>query len=154
AVGVEVVAGPRVRVHHRHGIAHAPEGLVAGGIVGARDPHGAAAGAPGVVLVLPGFAARFAGRRDGVLEPELLAAGRLDARHPVTHAGIAAGGADDDLVLDRQRRAGDAHLVLAVDDVGLPHDLAALLVGRDDACRAVGGRDHKVAPEGRAAIGG
>ena len=73
AVGEEVVARPIGRIVHRHRVAGPPEGLVGGGIVGSGHPQGAAAGLPGVVLVLPGFAAGLAGRRNGVFLPEPLA---------------------------------------------------------------------------------
>ena len=80
AVGVEVVARPIGRVEHRHRIAGAPDGLVGRRIVGAGHPDGAAAGLPGVVLVLPGLAAGLAGRRDGVLAPEQLAGRGIERR--------------------------------------------------------------------------
>src|SRR2546428_7146815 len=62
AVGVEIVAGAVVGVGPRHWVAGAPQQLVCAGIVGARHPHGAAAGLPGVILVLPRLAARLARR--------------------------------------------------------------------------------------------
>src|SRR5205807_7687601 len=68
AVGVEVVARPRVGVHHRHRIAGAPESLVADGIIGAGHPDCTAAAAPGIVGVLPGFAAGLAGGGDRVFK--------------------------------------------------------------------------------------
>src|SRR5882757_4424592 len=54
AVGVEVVAGTVEGIIHGHRIAGAPQHLVGGDIVGAGHPHGAAAGLPSVVGVLPG----------------------------------------------------------------------------------------------------
>ena len=101
-------------------------------VVGAGDPHGAAAGLPGVVLVLPGLAAGFAGRRNHVFAPHQLAGRGVERGDPVAHAAVAAGGADDDLVLDGERRRGELQVGLVV-AVGLPDDLAGLLVGRDDA---------------------
>src|SRR5258708_11725330 len=44
--------------------AGAPQHLVGGDIVGARHPHGGAAGLPGVVIVLPGLGTGLAGRSE------------------------------------------------------------------------------------------
>ena len=73
AVGVEVVARPVIGVEHRHRVAGPPQHLVGGGIVRPGHPHGAAAGLPGVVLVLPGFRTRFTRRRNHVFPPRQLA---------------------------------------------------------------------------------
>src|SRR5580704_9713178 len=62
AVGEEVVAGPVGGVVFRRRIAGAPIGDVGRGIVGAGDIERAAAGLPGIVLVLPGLAAGLARR--------------------------------------------------------------------------------------------
>jgi len=57
----------------------------------------------------------------------------------------------DDLVLDRKRRRCDRR-VGRVRERGLPLDFATVLVGGDDARRAVGRSDHEVAPERGAAV--
>src|SRR6266566_3309711 len=62
-----------------------------------------------------------------------------------------AGTAQDDLVLDRKRSRRERRIG-RIGERGFPFDLAALLVGSDDARRAVGGGDHKVSPQCRAAI--
>ena len=134
AVGEEIVARPVERIEHRHRIAGAPDGLVGGGIVGAGHPHGAAAGLPGIGVALPGLAARFARRRNG----DICATGACRSRHraPAIQSRtplVAAGGADDDLVLDGERRRGEAHVRRVGRHVGFPHHLAGFLVGGDDA---------------------
>ena len=68
-----------------------------------------------------------------VFAPCDLAGRAVERRDPVAHAAVAAGGADDDLVLDGERRGGELHVDLAVGHVGVPHDLAGLLVGSDHA---------------------
>ena len=151
AVGVEVVARPVGRVEHRHRVAGAPDRLVGLRIIGPGDPHGAAAGLPGVVLVLPGLAAGLAGRRHRVMAPQHLAGRGVEPGHPVAHAVVATGGADDDLVLDRERRGGQRDL-RRVGEAGFPHDAAVILVGRDDARRVLGGSDDEIAPQRGAAI--
>src|SRR5215475_4543246 len=103
AVGEKVVARSVGRVEHRHRVAGAPDSLVGLGIVGPGYPDGAAAGPPGVVLVLPSLAAGLAGGWDRVLLPQPFASRGIEAGHPVTHPSIAAGGADNDLVLDGER---------------------------------------------------
>src|SRR5262249_36433383 len=114
-------------------------------------PNRGAADLPGVVLVLPGFAAGLARRRDHVFAPQKLAGLTVEPGDPVAHAAVAAGGAHDDLVLDRQRRGGELHVRLVV-QIGLPHHLAVVLVGGDDAGGIVGGGDDEVAPQGCAAV--
>src|SRR6266481_9835803 len=133
AVGEEVVARTVVRIRPWHRIAGAPQHLVGRRVVGPRDPHGAAAGLPGIVLVLPGLAAGLARSRNDIFAPRQLAARGIDRHDEVSHAAVAARSADDDLVIhgERRRREGDAGL--AVGESGLPYDLAGLLVRRDHA---------------------
>ncbi len=122
-----------------------------GGIVRPGHPHRAAADLPGVVLVLPGLAAGLARRRDDVFAPFELAGRRVERGDPVAHAAVAAGRADDDLVLHRERRGGELHVRLVV-EVGLPHDLAGFLVGADDARRVARRGDDEIAPQRSAAV--
>src|SRR5439155_26599719 len=56
-VGVEIVAGTRLRIVDRDRVASPPDRELRRGIVGARLPEAAAAGLPRVVLVLPRLAA-------------------------------------------------------------------------------------------------
>src|SRR5260370_8096625 len=137
------------RIEHRHRVARSPEGLVGGGIVGARYPHRAAASLPRIVVALPGFAAGLAGCRYRELAPQALAGRGIEPGDPVAHALIAIGGADDDLVLDGKRRCREGH-VRRVRERGFPDHLPGFLVGRDDAWRvaeAAGTRDAEVAPQ-------
>lgn len=71
---------------------------------------------------------------------------------PIAHPAVAAGGADDEPVLDGQRRRGEAHLRLAIGQVGLPDHFAGILVGRDDAGRIIRRREDEVARQGSASI--
>src|SRR5262245_55628612 len=151
AVGEEVVAGTVGRIEHRHRVAGAPDHLVGGGIIRAGDPHGAAADLPGVVLVLPGLAAGLTRGGNHVFAPDELAGLAVERGDPVAHAAVAAGRADDDLVLDRERRGGELHIGLVV-QVGFPHHLAVVLVGGDDAGGIVGGGDDEVGPQRGAAV--
>src|SRR5262245_10885652 len=86
AVGVEIVAGAIGGIEHRYRVAGAPDHLVGLHVVGAGDPHGAAAGLPGVVLVLPGLAAGLAWRRDHVFAPDDLAGRAVERGDEVAHA--------------------------------------------------------------------
>ena len=79
-------------------------------------------------------------------------AAELDRGATVADARAARGRADEDLVADDERRDGHAQVRL-VHDVGFPDDLAALLVGGDDARGLVGDGDDVVAEKGGAAIG-
>src|SRR5262249_55557223 len=148
---IEIVAGPALRIVARHRIAGAPIGQIGLWIVGAGDIEGAAAGLPGVVLVLPGLVPRFARSGNGISPPQHVAGPGIERGNPVARSTIATGGADDDFVLERQRRSGDEHL-RAVAQVLVPHDLAGVLVGRDHACVDGGDRDNEIVPERNAAI--
>src|SRR4029077_3757495 len=86
AVGEQIVARPSGRIEFRDRIAGAPDGLIGLHVVGAGDPDGAAAGLPGVVLVLPGLAAGLAGRWNGELAPDHLAGSRVGRRSPIAEA--------------------------------------------------------------------
>src|SRR5262249_19069064 len=149
----EIVTRPMGRIEFRDRIAGAPDGLVGLRIVGAGHPDRPAAGLPGIVLVLPGLAAGFARRRNGVFAPEELAGLGVTLGAPATSPVAARRRAHQDLVLERERRAGDAQRRIVLADFGLPHYLPGFLVGRDHACRLVGDRDDNVAPQRDAAVG-
>src|SRR5229473_173890 len=69
--GIEIVASTLV-AHPRSAVSRAPERQIGVGIVVGRDPYRAAAGLP-LIALRPGFAAGFAGGRNGVGPPEFLA---------------------------------------------------------------------------------
>ena len=151
AVGVEIVARPVRAVVFRRWISRTPIGRIGGRVVGAGDVERAAAGLPGIVLVLPGLAAGLAGRRHGVSAPKLVAGLAVERHQPIAHALIAARCADQNRVLERQRRGVERHIRL-VAQVLVPDDLAGLLVGRDDSAVVAGDRDDEVAPQRDAAV--
>src|SRR5262249_2431948 len=128
-----------------HRVADAPKRLVGVGIVAAGHPHGAAAGLPGVVPILPRLAAGFARRRNGVFTPQELPSGRIQRRHPIAGAAVAAGGPEHDLVLDGKWGAGDGY-TLGVGDVGFPYDLTGDLLGGDNPRRSARRRNDEIAP--------
>src|SRR5262249_13267638 len=107
AVGEEIVAGTVGGIVARRWIAGAPIGQVGRGIVGAGDVECTAAGLPGIGLVLPGLAAGLARRRDRERLPLQVAALRVERGDPAAHAVVATGAADNDRVLERERRRGD-----------------------------------------------
>src|SRR5262249_22636930 len=152
-VGIEIVARPRLGVVDRHRIAGAPDGELVDGIVGAGLPQAAAAGLPGVVLVLPGLAARITGLWDHIPAPQLIASPGVERREPAAGAGVAGAVRHDDLAFRRER--GRAEALLAAELVGfgnllVPDDLAAVAVDRNHpAVREV--VDDKVLPKGDAA---
>src|SRR5262249_42540831 len=151
AVGVEIVARTVGAVIFRRRIARAPIGHIGDGIIGARDVERAAAGLPGVVLVLPGFMARFAGSRNGIKPPQLVAGLGVERDQPVAYAPVAAGSPDDDPVFQRQGRRIERHVGLVV-EILVPDDLPGFLVGRDDAPIAAGDRNDEVVPQSSTAI--
>src|SRR5215475_16124836 len=81
-VGVEIVPRAGLRVIIRDRIAGAPDGETCRRIVGAGLPDAAAAGLPGVVLVLPGLAAGIARFRDRIPAPYFIAGPRIEGREP------------------------------------------------------------------------
>jgi hypothetical protein len=70
----------------------------------------------------------------------------------IAHTTVTAGGADDNLVFNGKRGGGELEVGLAVAEVRLPHDLAVVLVGGNDARRIVGARDDEVTPERGATV--
>src|SRR6185503_20798630 len=119
------------------------------GVVGQPAPHRAAAGAP--ALARPGGDAEIlslvhrvmrleAGTDEHVLvgtraigAPRDLPRARVERREPAAHAELAAAVADEDLVLDDQRRHRDRLALVDVAKLRDPLRLAALGVDRDGA---------------------
>src|SRR5215471_18324740 len=139
------------RIHHRHWVADAPQGLVGVRIISAGDPHGTATGLPRIGLVFPGLAAGLTGRRNGVFAPQELAGRCVERGHPVARAGVASRGPNNDLVFDGQRCARDRDL-LRIGYVRFPYDFARDLIGRNNAGRRTRGRNDKITPQGGAAV--
>src|SRR6202020_1132138 len=86
------------------------------------------------------------GRWNRVFEPHPFAGRGIKRRNPVADSGAAIGRADDDLVLDGERRRRDNDTC----DIGkrsLPNDLAGFLVGGDNAPRTVTGGYDKISPQ-------
>ena len=116
------------------------------GIIGAGDVEGAAAGLPCAMIVLPGLAAGLAGGRDRIGLPLGVAGPGVERRHPVAQAAVAAGAADDNGILERERGGGEFEVGL-VEQALVPHHRAGLLVGRDDPAGIAGDRDHEILPQ-------
>src|SRR5262249_56758472 len=127
-------------------VASAPIGDVVLRIIGAGHVERAAAGLPGVLLVLPGLAAGLAGGGDHERLPLLLAGLGIEASEPVADAVVAARGADHDRILERKRRGREFEVGL-VAVLLVPDDLTGLGVGCDDAPVIAGDRDHQIAPQ-------
>src|SRR6185436_18561910 len=100
-----VVAEPVGAVHLRPGVARAPIEQVERGIVRTGDPGRRAAALPRVAL--PGVVARFAVAGDRVEAPRPFSRLGVVGVDETANAVLAAGHADDDLVLHDERRAGD-----------------------------------------------
>src|SRR5262249_11234093 len=135
-IGVEVVARPRFRVVLRDRIAGAPDRQPGGWIVGAGLPHSAAAGLPGIGLVLPGLAARLARLRPDVPAPQLVAGLGIERREPAARAAVAGAVGDQDLAFGGDRRGKEALLAAEfVDarDLLVPDYLATIAVDGDHA---------------------
>src|SRR5262249_1163585 len=116
-------------------------------------PQAAAAGLPGVGLVLPGLAALLARLRHRVPAPQLCAGLDVERRDPAARRAVAGAVRNQHLALGDERRREEA--LAAAELVGerdllVPDDLARVAVDRDDAAvRQVG--DHLVVPQRDAA---
>src|SRR4029077_6762608 len=130
-------------------IAGSPNGELVDRVVGSGLPQAAAAGLPGVVLVLPGLAAGLARLRDRVPAPQLIAGARVERRKPAAGAGVAGAVRYEDLAFGRKRCRAEAFLaakLIGLGDLFVPHDLAAVAVDRNHAAvRQVG--DNEVFPQ-------
>src|SRR6202049_4092752 len=104
------------------------------------------------LFLSPGLAAGLAGRRDDVFAPGELAGRGVDRHDEVAHAAVAARGADDDLILHGKRCGREYNAGLAVTEIGLPYDLAGLLVGGDHTRGIVRHADDETAPQPGAAV--
>jgi hypothetical protein len=151
AIGIQVVAEAAVAVGIGIGIAGAPISEVQVGIVGAGVPDGSAAGLPGVAG--PGFVAGLPGSGDTVEAPDLLPGFDVEGGEEIAHAGVAAGGADDDFILDHQRRVGDDVTFGCgwLGDLRVPDDLAGFGVDGEQM-RIKGAHEEGVAEDGESAV--
>ena len=152
-VRVQVVARPELRVVDRERVAGADDVKILRRVVGPGLPDAAAAGLPGVVIVLPRSAARVAGLRHRVPAPQLRAAVDVERRHPAAGAAVARAVLHQDFAVGYQRCGEEALLVAELvlhRDLPVPDDLAVLAVDGDDAAVWQVG-DHLVFPERDAA---
>src|SRR5262249_25282155 len=126
---VEVVTGPRAApVVVRRGVCRAPVDEVERRIVRAGHPTAAAAELAGVTA--PALGILF----DRVELPPLAAVGGSRGLGLALARQLTRRLADDDLVLDDQRRTGEvAAALLRLEDLLLPDDLAGLLIEREHA---------------------
>ena len=128
--GIEVVAGADVAVVVRTRIARAPVEQVQLRIVGAGQPRRRAAVLPRVAA--PRVRARLTRRRHGPEAPRALAGLRVVGIEESANAAFGAGDADDDLVLDRERRAGRGVVQPGIGERLLPQHAARSRVERDE----------------------
>src|SRR5207342_917194 len=91
-------------------------------VVGATVPDRRAAGLPRVAR--PRFVAGFARARNRIEAPGLLAVLGIEGGDEPANAAVAARHADDDLVLEDQRRVRNRELVHGARRLGVPEDLA------------------------------
>ena len=99
------------------------------GIVGAGGPGRRAAVLRGVAL--PGLGARLAGRRHRVVPPDALAGLDVVGVEEAANAVLAAARSDDREVLDDERRRRRGEALGVRHDLGVPEDLSAAPVERD-----------------------
>src|SRR6185369_10317662 len=141
-----VVARTLLRVPGR-GVARTVIDEIQTGIVGQPAPCAAAADLP--LVTLPGLDARILADRLAELgglvgidhdliigtfgegAPYLLAALEVVGRDVALHAKLAAGNADQDLVLDDQRRGGARGALARISVLGAPRHLPGLGIERD-----------------------
>ena len=88
AAGKKVVTWAIGAVEARNGVAGSPIGQVRIRVVGARDIDRAAAGLPGIVLVLPGLGARLAWRWDHVFPPDQPAGRAIERHNEITNTVV------------------------------------------------------------------
>src|SRR5262249_5051956 len=112
-------------------IADSPIQKVEIGIVSARRPDRPATGLPRIAF--PGFTAGFAGRRNGVEAPKLLAIGWTIAGEESANTIFTAGGAHDDLVLHNKRSDGNRIAGLRRTDRNVPNQRASLRIDREQS---------------------
>jgi hypothetical protein len=106
----------------RAGVTGAPVDGVEGGIVTAGDPGGG--GAVLIAIAEPGFDTFLAGAGNGPEAPGLFAGFDVEGGEIAAGAELAAGAADDDLILNDQGGDG-ARVPLAIGGDGdVPEDVA------------------------------
>ena len=89
---------------------------------------------------------------DEVERPELRGRLRIERHHPARNAEVAAGEADEDLALPRDRGGDEIFAVLRIGDLAAPELSAGPGIIGEQAAIAGAAKQHSV-PEGGAAIG-
>ena len=100
----------------------------------------------------PGFAAGFAGSRNGVEAPGALARGGIVGVDETADAVFAARDADDDFVFDDQGSDGEGIALRVVGGLNIPKNIAGGGVESDDVS-IEGSEKESRAEDGEAAIG-
>ena len=131
-IGIQVGALPRIRIPVRAGIAGAEVQEIQLGVVRAGHPDRSSAVLPGVAVRWPCEVARFTRSRHGVEPPDLFSALRVERGDETADPVLAAGRADDDLVVDDERRNGQRVAELRFRQRDVPDRLADLRVDRDE----------------------
>ena len=150
--GVEVVALARAAVVIGTGIAGAEEDQVLLGIVGPGDPDRSAAAQVGVAL-RPRPRAGIAGPRDRVEAPGALAGVHVVCVDEPADAVLGAGDADNDLILDDERRDGGGIAQLVVRELDVEDRRPGFHVERDEV-RVERRHEQAIAEHREAAIHG
>ena len=149
-VRVEIRARALPGVEHRCRIGHRHIDFGAVEVDRQRTPHGTAAHRR-VGSVLPGLEAGFAGSRHGVEAPHRRAVGQAERTDPALDGVLAAGRADDDEVIDDQRRHREDLAGSRQRHLPGPQQMAVARIERQQI--AVVGAAHDVAvPDRHAAI--
>ena len=148
-IAVEVVALAALAVVIRSGIAGAEVGEVQLGIVRRGDPDARSAARPRITR--PRVVARLARPRNREEPPGALAGIRVVGVDEAAASVLAAGRADDHLVLDDQRRDRRGIALLEVLHHHVPHDVAGLHVEGEEV-RVERGHEQLVAENAEAAV--
>ena len=142
--GEEIVTSAIGAVVVRPGIADLEKDHAQIGVDRRHVPDRATTRLPGVAR--PGVVAVFAWSRHGIEPPDLLAGLAVQRHHPSAQATVAAAQSRKEQAVVVQRRHGDAVVVhFGLTDVGAPHQLAGLLVHRDQVPVGLTAEDHAVA---------
>ena len=127
-IGIEIITRPQITVIVRIRIAYSPIDQVQFGVIAAIHPGASPAPRQHLRVVWPGLTAWLTRSWNGIETPESIARGGVIGIDKAPGGIFAAGDADDDFIIQYQRRQGGGIALPVVCQHHVPENVAAAAV--------------------------
>ena len=133
-IGIEIITGSQIAVIVRVWIAYSPIDQIQFGVIAAIHPGAAPAPRQHLRVVWPGLTARLTRPWNGIETPESIARSRVIGIDKAPGCVLATGDADDDFIIEYQRRQGGGVALAVICQHHVPEYVAAAAVERQQMC--------------------